>query len=165
MRISIKHVVSIAGLGILAACGSPESSDDDASSGARSSASVAASKDSVDPTATDTMDGTTIAEYSGDAAKGEKVFLQCKSCHAVEPGQNGIGPSLAGIIGSEAGKVEGFNYTPANRDSGITWSSEKMFQYLENPQRIIPGTKMAFAGLRDPQDRADLIAYLQGASE
>ena len=112
----------------------------------------------------ETVDGTIFADFTGDAAAGEKVFLQCKSCHVVEPGQNRIGPSLAGIVGRTAGTIEGFNYTDANANSGITWTKEKMFQYLEDPMRVIPGTKMAFAGLKDAQDRADIIAYLETAS-
>ena len=110
---------------------------------------------------TDTSDGSKLADFTGDAEKGKVVFLQCKTCHVREEGVNRIGPSLAGIVGREAGKVAGFQYSPANANSGITWSPEKLFQYLENPQRIVPGTKMAFAGLAKPQDRADLIAYLQ----
>ena len=105
-----------------------------------------------------------LADFTGDAAAGEKTFMQCAACHVVEPGVNRVGPSLAGIIGRVAGTVEGFNYTDANKNSGITWTPEKLFQYLENPKRVIPGTKMAFAGLPKGQDRADVIAYLQSGT-
>lgn len=98
---------------------------------------------------------------TGNAAEGEKVFIQCKTCHVKEAGQNRVGPSLAGIVGRAAGTVEGFNYSPANKNSGITWTPEKLFQYLEKPARVVPGTKMVFAGIPDAQKRADLIAYLQ----
>lgn len=108
-----------------------------------------------------TIDGTTLADFTGDAAAGERVFLQCQACHVLDAGVNRVGPSLAGIVGRTSGTIEGFNYTEANANSGITWTPEKMFQYLENPQRVIPGTRMAFAGLKDGQDRADIIAYLQ----
>jgi len=110
-----------------------------------------------------TLDGTTLADFTADAVAGERVFLQCRSCHVLEAGVNRVGPSLAGIFGRTAGTIEGFNYTEANANSGIIWTPEKMFQYLENPQRAIPGTRMAFAGLRNGQDRADIIAYLQTA--
>ena len=106
----------------------------------------------------------TYASLTGDAAKGEKVFLQCKACHQVEPGKNGVGPSLHAIVGRTAGQIAGFNYSAANKNSGITWTEEKMFEYLEAPQKTIPGTKMAFAGLKKPQDRADVIAYLKTKS-
>lgn len=107
-----------------------------------------------------TMSGVQFASFTGDAAAGEKVFVQCKTCHVTDPGQNRIGPSLAGIVGRQAGTVQGYSYSPANKNSGITWSREKLFQYLENPQRVVPGTKMAFAGIQDPKKRADLIAWL-----
>lgn len=109
----------------------------------------------------DTVDGTKFADFIGSADKGKVVFLQCKTCHVRDEGVNRIGPSLAGIVGRVAGSVAGYTYTDANKNSGITWTPEKLFQYLENPQRVIPGTKMAFAGLSKPQDRADVIAYLQ----
>ena len=109
-----------------------------------------------------TVDGTTLADFTGDAASGENVFLQCKACHVADEGVNRVGgPSLAGIIGRTAGTVDGFSYTEANANSGIVWTPEKMFQYLEDQRRVIPGTRMAYAGLKDWQKRADLIAYLQ----
>ncbi|MFA5962509.1 MAG: cytochrome c family protein [Sphingomonas sp.] len=108
---------------------------------------------------TDTVDGTKLASFTGDAAKGDIVFLQCKICHDLD--KNKIGPMLKGIVGRKAGEVPGFNYTDANKNSGITWTPEKLFQYLEKPQRVVPGTKMTFAGLSDAQKRADVIAYLK----
>ena len=114
---------------------------------------------------TDTLDGATLASLTGDTVKGEKVFLQCKTCHTLEEGKTMIGPSLHGIIGRKASSVAGFTYSPANIASGITWTPEKLFQYLEKPQRVVPGTKMAFAGLSKAQDRADVIAYLTTASK
>ncbi|MGF1549861.1 MAG: c-type cytochrome [Sphingomonadaceae bacterium] len=117
------------------------------------------------PDSTDTLDGTELANFTGDPEAGEQVFAQCRTCHVLEPGENRIGPSLHDIVGREAGQVEGFDYTPANAQSGIVWSREKLFQYLEDPHRVIPGTKMAFAGLKDPQDRADIIAFLETHTE
>ncbi len=103
---------------------------------------------------------TGFAAFTGDAARGRRVFAQCQTCHAVQPGRNNVGPSLHGIIGRTAGSVEGFRYSPANQNSNVVWTEETMFEYLENPTRFIPGTIMAFPGLRNPQDRADVIAYL-----
>ncbi len=113
----------------------------------------------------DTVSGAKFADFTGDAAKGEKDFAVCKTCHAIEEGVNKIGPSLHKVVGRAAGTVAGFSYSAANKDSGITWSQEKLFQYLENPQRVVPGTKMAFAGIPDPQKRADVIAYLAANSK
>ena len=112
----------------------------------------------------DTLDGVKFASLTGDAAKGETAFVTCKTCHAVEAGVNKIGPSLHAIIGRQAGTIAGFAYSPANKNSGITWTPEKLFQYLEKPQRIVPGTKMVFPGFPEAQKRADVIAYLQTQS-
>lgn len=128
-----------------------------------SAAAPAAGKPAADNV--DTVSGAKFADFTGDAAKGEKDFAVCKTCHAIEEGVNKIGPSLHKVVGRAAGTVAGFSYTPANKDSGITWSQEKLFQYLENPQRVVPGTKMAFAGIPDPQKRADVIAYLAANSK
>ena len=107
-----------------------------------------------------------LAAYTGDAKKGEVDFLTCKTCHAIEAGVNKIGPSLHGVVGRKAGIIPGFVYSTANKNSGITWTEDKLFQYLENPQRVVPGTKMTFAGWpTDPQKRADVIAYLDTLSK
>ena len=134
----------------------------DAGAGAAPAAAPAAAKVAADNT--DTVAGVKFASYTGDAAKGKTDFLTCQTCHAIDAGVNKIGPSLHAVVGRHAGIIPGFNYTPANKDSGITWSEEKLFQYLENPQRVVPGTKMTFAGWSDPQKRADVIAYLKSNS-
>jgi cytochrome c len=104
------------------------------------------------------------ATLSGDPERGERVFAQCQSCHSIDAGVNRTGPSLHGIIGRVAGSVEGFRYSDANRNSGITWSEQELFDYLENPRARVPGTTMAFAGIRNAQQRADLIAHLKHES-
>lgn len=130
---------------------------------ADAAAAPAAAKIAADDTTT--LDGTKFADMKGDAAAGEKVFTQCKTCHVIDPGVNRIGPSLHGIIGRKAGQIAGFSYSAANKESGITWTPEKLYQYLEKPARVVPGTKMAFAGLAKGQDRADVIAYLTSATK
>jgi cytochrome c len=119
---------------------------------------AAAAKPAADNT--DTLDGTKFASFTGAAAAGEKVFAACKTCHAGEAGKNMVGPSLHAIQGRTSGQVPGYTYSTANKNSGIVWTNEKLFQYLENPQRVIPGTKMTYTGVKDAQKRADLIAYL-----
>ena len=109
----------------------------------------------ADPSATG------YAAYTGDAAKGKRVFAQCMTCHAVQEGRNNVGPSLYQIVGRESGSIPGFKYSAANADSNVVWTEQNLFEYLENPQAYIPGTIMAFPGLRNPQDRADVIAYLK----
>jgi cytochrome c len=113
---------------------------------------------------TDTISGAKFASFTGDADKGKADFTTCQTCHAIEAGVNKIGPSLHGVVGRPAGSIAGFSYSSANKNSGITWSQEKLFQYLEAPQRVVPGTKMSFPGWTDPQKRADVIAYLKANS-
>ncbi len=110
---------------------------------------------------TDTITGVKYASYTGDEAKGKIAFLTCQTCHSIDVGVNKIGPSLHGVVGRKAGTIAGFNYSAANKGSGITWTPEKLFQYLESPDRVVPGTKMTFPGFPDPQKRADVIAYLK----
>lgn len=110
------------------------------------------------PDNVETLSGAKFTSFPGDAARGEKNFIVCKSCHAAE--KNGIGPMLKGIVRANAGSAPGYGYSAANRNSGIRWTPEKLFQYLEKPQRVVPGTKMTYPGVPDPQQRADIIAYL-----
>jgi cytochrome c len=101
------------------------------------------------------------AAMMGDPARGARIFRQCATCHSTDAGVNNVGPSLHGLIGRTAGTVPNFTYSDANKNSGITWTEQELFGYLEAPQRVIPGTNMAFNGVRDPQQRADVIAYLK----
>jgi cytochrome c len=96
-----------------------------------------------------------------DAAAGEKVFAVCKACHQVgDTAKNAVGPVLNGLFGRKAGSVEGYSYSDANKKSGITWTDEEFTKYIQDPKGVVPGTKMAFAGIKDPQKIKDLIAYL-----
>src|SRR5215467_15970876 len=107
--------------------------------------------------------GSALAD--GDAAKGEKIFAKCKACHTVEAGKNKVGPSLAGVVGRKAGTAEGFNYSDAMKNSGLTWDEATLNTYLTGPKKLVPGTKMAFPGLPNEQDRLDVIAYLKSAAQ
>lgn len=107
------------------------------------------------------------ARADGDAANGEKVFKRCAACHAIDGTTNKIGPHLGGVIGRTAGTVEGFKYSEAmiqHGKDGLVWSAETISTYLENPKEFIPKNKMAFPGLKKPEERADVIAYLQQAT-
>lgn len=96
-----------------------------------------------------------------DAAAGEKVFVPCKACHQVgENAKNAVGPTLNGLFGRKAGQVEGYSYSNANKNSGLTWDEATFTDYIKDPKAKIPGTKMIFGGIKDEQKIKDLIAYL-----
>lgn len=98
-----------------------------------------------------------------DVAKGAKVFAKCKACHKLEDGGNGTGPHLYQIVDRSVGSADGFGYSGALVAVADVWSAENLDGFLENPKKFAPGTKMSFSGLKKPADRANLIAYLQGA--
>jgi cytochrome c len=100
---------------------------------------------------------------AADPADGESVFKKCASCHKLD-GSNGVGPHLDGVVGRDAGTVEGFSYSSAMVEHG-PWTPEALFAFLADPKSVIEGTKMSFAGLKKEQDRADVIAYLQSLSQ
>ena len=96
-----------------------------------------------------------------DADAGKTVFKQlCSICHEVAPEKNRVGPSLFGAFGRKSGEAPGFHYSDQNKAANLTWDAATLDRYLENPRGVVPGTKMAYAGLKDAQKRKDLIAYL-----
>lgn len=100
--------------------------------------------------------------WAQDAEAGKKVFNKCMACHAVGPGaKNKVGPELNGLFGRPAGSVEGYAYSKANKESGITWTEETFTTYIQDPRGVVKGTKMAFAGIKDEKQIADLVAYLK----
>ena len=102
------------------------------------------------------------AALAQDAAAGEKTFAPCRACHQVGPtAKNAVGPVLNGLFGRKSGSIEGYTYTAANKDSGITWDEATFAEYIKDPKAKIPGTKMVYAGLKDEQRIKDLIAYLK----
>ncbi len=104
----------------------------------------------------------TGASYAQDAAAGEKVFAVCKACHNIgENAKNSVGPVLNGVIGRRAGSVEGYKYSDANKNSGITWDEATFKEYIQDPKAKVPGTKMTYPGLKDQQKVNDLFAYLK----
>ena len=96
------------------------------------------------------------------AAPRPQMFAVCAACHSVDPGQNGLGPSLAGIFGADAGHAAGFNYSDAMEGSGLTWDEATLNRFLENPREVVPGTTMAYPGLKNAAQRQAIIDYLKG---
>lgn len=117
--------------------------------------------------------GTPDNDDAGTAAPAETVaqapagpaapasFAQCRACHAVKPGQHGVGPSLAGVYGTKAGEIAGYAFSAALKSSGLTWDDATLDNWLEAPVKLVPGTKMVYAGQPDPAKRAELIAYIK----
>jgi nitrite reductase (NO-forming) len=100
------------------------------------------------------------AAVSGDVASGKLVFRKCQACHSLEPGKNGLGPSLSSILGKKAGEVASFNYSPAMKSSNLTWDVATLDAYLSDPQKSVPGNKMPFPGLKTENERKAVIAFL-----
>jgi cytochrome c len=103
----------------------------------------------------------TPALAAGDPVQGKAVFARCAICHNVEKdGGNGVGPNLFGIMGRKAASVDGFNYSGPMKASGIVWNDDKLSQWVAGPAKMVPGTKMAFAGITSKGQIADVVAYL-----
>jgi cytochrome c len=106
-----------------------------------------------------------VARADGDTARGEAKFQDCAACHKLADGINDVGPSLHGIFGRNAGELASFRYSPAIKRSGITWTPAALDKFITDPQALVPGNRMPYAGMASSSERADLIAYLQKASQ
>jgi cytochrome c len=97
------------------------------------------------------------------AAAGSKpaAFGQCAACHSVEPGKHGVGPSLAGVYGTKSGELAGYAFSDAMKAAKLTWDDQTLDSYLTNPMKMVPGTKMTFAGMSDPAKRKEVIEYMK----
>lgn len=105
--------------------------------------------------------GIGTASAAGDPAAGKAVFQSnCSICHSPQDGHNSIGPTMFGVVGRETGAVSGYSYSTGNKGAHLTWDAATLDKYLESPRTVVQGTKMTYAGLKDPAKRADLIAYL-----
>ena len=106
-----------------------------------------------------------VARADGDAVRGEVRFQECAACHKLGAGANEVGPSLHGIFSRKAGELSDFRYSPAMKRSGVGWTPESLDKYIADPQAFIPANRMPYAGMSNASDRADLIAYLQKATQ
>ncbi len=97
----------------------------------------------------------------GDAAAGKKVFNKCKACHSMAEGKNKVGPTLFKIMGRDAAAIEGFKYSKAMKKSGLNWDEDTLEKYLAKPKKLVPGTRMAFAGLKKEADIDNVIAWMK----
>jgi nitrite reductase (NO-forming) len=104
------------------------------------------------------------ANPQGDALAGRQVFKKCQACHSLDPGKTILGPSLAGIVGRKSGAEPGFNYSPAMKQAALTWDAATLDSYLMDPQKIVPGNRMPFPGLKTDHDRKDVIAFMAASA-
>jgi cytochrome c len=109
------------------------------------------------------MAGDVVAQ--GDPERGADVFKKCAQCHSLKPGETIVGPSLKGVIGRRAGTLEGYSFSNAMIKHAVAWDAGTLDVYLTKPSKVVPGTKMGFAGLPNPNDRANLVAYLLKAAQ
>ena len=108
-----------------------------------------------------TVTATASTAMAQDAAAGKSSFNKCLACHAIGEGaKNKVGPVLSGLDGRKSGTVEGYSYSDANKNSGITWGKDVFLEYIKDPKGKIPGTKMVFAGIKNEKEANDLWAYL-----
>jgi len=173
MRFAPKSTVALALVLALAACGGgteqseqPAATDTPAATDSAAPTEAAATS-SATPTPTGTASAAPTPTPSASAAATTAAavepaaFAVCKACHSVEPGKNGIGPSLAGIYGDKAATVPGYDFSDAMKSSGLTWNQATLDRYLTDPRGVVPGTKMAFGGVADAAKRQAIIDYLK----
>ena len=102
------------------------------------------------------------ATAAADAQRGEQIYNRCLACHALA--HDRVGPRHCGLFGRRAGSAPGFDYSPAMKNSNLTWNAKTLERFLAKPLAVVPGTTMTYDGVTDPKDRSDLIAYLKRAS-
>jgi len=175
MRFASQSAAALALVLALAACGggaddadAPGAIETPAATDAAATGATATPTETGSATPTDAASATPTSTATASAAPTTAAlaepaaFAVCKACHAVEPGKHGIGPSLAGIWGDKAGDVPGFEFSQPMKDSGLTWNQATLDRYLTDPRGTVPGTKMAFGGVKDAAKRQEIIDYVRG---
>jgi cytochrome c2 len=137
---------------MLAACGGQAPEEDSGPSAQAPTAEIAVAET---PSAESAM------SFPAPAAATPPAVAQCQSCQSATPGQNGVGPALAGVFGTKAAEVPDYDFSDAMKKSGLTWDEATLDRYLTSPQTVVPGTKMTFPGLKDNAKRAATIAFLK----
>jgi cytochrome c len=165
----MKNLVIIFMFSVLAIVGCAQDASDPASSDANAPATPAAadplSGDDSGQGNADVAQDMSALLANADAGQGKRQFIFCQACHTTNMGgANKVGPNLSGVVGRAAGQAEGFVYSAALTDAGLTWDVAALDKWIENPAALVPGTTMVFAGIRDAEQRANLVAYLVEAT-
>ncbi len=170
MLFSKKSLFAIASTLMLVACGGGDAPSETTSTNTAVSDTTTATAPATPPTpATTPVEAEPSEAFaalpepykSADYNRGRRTFKLCQSCHTLnEGGQNLVGPNLYGMFGRDIGAVEGYTYSKAVQDSDIVWTPEILGEWLESPRNFLPGNKMSFAGVRKPEDRTAVIAYI-----
>tara|TARA_R110000787_G_scaffold14348_16_gene44390 strand:- start:1309 stop:1860 length:552 start_codon:yes stop_codon:yes gene_type:complete len=165
----LKPVAAIAALTMIAACGGSGADESSPPAAAPATATTVAEAPAPVPAPVATAPGEPSPEFASlpapyntaDYARGKRTFKLCQSCHLTAEGAgNLVGPNLHGLFGREVGSVEGFAYSDALEDADFIWEPQHLDEWLTNPRAYLPGNRMSFAGVRKPDDRLGLIAYL-----
>jgi cytochrome c len=166
----MKNLVIIFMFSVLAIVGCAQDASDPASSDANAPAAAdPLSGDDSGQGNADVGQDMSALLANADAGQGKRQFIFCQACHTTNKGgANKVGPNLSGVVGRAAGQAKGFVYSAAFADAGLTWDAAALDKWIENPAAMVPGTTMVFAGIRDAEQRANLVAYLieaTGAAE
>ena len=154
-----------AALMLLSACGQP-SAPAPAEAPQLDTSAAPAADSLVTPEIATRLKALPAPYNAADYTNGRRVFAQCRSCHQTAVGAPGsVGPNLHGVFGRKAGTAAGYAFSPVMKNAGWTWDEAQLDKWLENPAKDLPGTRMTFAGLRDPDARRDVIAYLKVETE
>lgn len=128
--------------------------------------SACGGEDTASTNAASSSSPTKASEPPSLEARGRKAFRECATCHTVTPdGRHMVGPNLYGVVGREAAQQPGFNYSKALKESGIVWTAEELDRYIADPLRAVPGNRMAYRGMTNPQQREAVIAWLKTLSD
>jgi len=158
VMIALLAGVSLAGCG----GGKPEPGGEPAAVAADQAAPKPAGGAAKDPAPLPAAEQAPAGGGTPDLKRGKTLFLQCRACHSLEEGgAHKVGPNLHGVFGRAAGQAEGFAYSDVLKDSGVVWTDDTMDQWIERPADFLPGNRMVFIGIRKPEDRASLIAYMK----
>lgn len=157
MRMLLPSVLALTSLAALSACGGG-ASDEQA---APELTGETAGEEAVEEVSSEPVVEVAFADLTGDAAAGEAAYARCRACHMLTEDGTSVGPTLYGVVGRPAGSVAGYNYSAANGSADVVWSGDVLFEYLAAPSEFLPGTRMMIPGIVDPQERADLIAFLE----